>query len=116
MQITAKIWPDKWYLETIYHIRNREVLNIDNPQTFNDKLNWLKLYYHNPILSNLADKYEVKEYIRKCIGSEYVVPNYAVWVNVDDIDISKLPNQFILKATHDSGGLSVCKDKAKFDV
>lgn len=121
---TFKIWvlnkfssfyDDETYLKKKYRIRFHEELNIDDPQSFNEKLNWLKLNFHDPRLTNLADKYAVKQIVRELIGDEYVVPNYGIWKSFEEIDFSKLPNQFVLKGTHDSGGAFVCRDKATFD-
>lgn len=91
-------------------------MNWDNPQTFNEKLQWLKLYCHKPLYVTMADKYDVKKYVAERIGGEYVVPNLGVWNNVDEIDFNALPNQFVLKCTHDSGGNYICKDKSQMDV
>lgn len=91
-------------------------LNLNNPQTFNEKLQWLKLYDHNPLYTTLVDKYKVKEWVANKIGTEYVIPTLAVWQRADDIDIASLPNQFVLKCNHDSGSVIICKDKATFDL
>ncbi|NOH16235.1 glycosyl transferase [Clostridium cochlearium] len=100
--------------------RFREVfgrdINLQNPQTFNEKLQWLKLYNRNPLYTQLVDKYEVRKYIAKTIGEEYLIPLLGVYDNFDEIDFSKLSNQFVLKCTHDSGGLVICKDKNKLDI
>lgn len=90
--------------------------NLKNPKTFNEKLQWLKLYDHNPLYTKLVDKYEAKKIVGEQIGSEYIIPTLGVWDKFDDIDFDKLPNQFVLKCTHDSGGLVICKDKSKLDV
>ena len=90
-------------------------LNLDDPSTFNEKLQWLKLYWHHPLLPTLVDKYAVKDYIAKQIGKQYVIPTLGVWNNVDDIDWELLPDQFVLKCTHDSGGLVICSDKRQLD-
>lgn len=107
--------PDKVYLYIKFYLRMGKILNLNNPQTFNEKLQWLKLYGRRPEDTILSDKYAVKEYISKIIGAEYVIPLLGVWDNFDDIDFAKLPNQFVLKCTHDSGGIVICKDKALFD-
>lgn len=91
-------------------------LNLDNPKTFCEKLNWLKLYDHNPLYTTLVDKYAVKKYVAKTIGEKYVVPVYGVYKSVEEIDLSKLPNQFVLKCTHDSGSVVICRDKQDFDL
>ena len=90
-------------------------LNLENPQTFNEKLQWLKLYDRKPEYINLVDKFEVKKYIAAKIGEKYVIPTFGVYENFDEIDFNKLPQQFVLKCTHDSGSVVVCKDKEAFD-
>lgn len=108
--------PDKIYLHLKFYLRMGKCLNLKNPQTFNEKLQWLKLYGRRPIDTILSDKYAVKEYIAKTIGEQYVIPLIGVWDRFEDIDFSKLPNQFVLKCTHDSGGVVICKDKSSFDI
>ena len=107
--------PDKMYLHMKYYLRMGKRLNLKNPQTFNEKLQWLKLYGRRPIDTILSDKYAVKDYIAKTIGPNYVIPLLGVWDRFDDIDFDKLPDQFVLKCTHDSGGIVICKDKSKLD-
>lgn len=106
---------DKRYLNLVYWLRGGQKLNFDNPRTFNEKLNWLKLNYHNPIMPQLADKYKVKQYVAEQIGEQYVVPNYGVWNRFEDIDFKSLPEEFVLKTTNDSPGVVVCRDKKTFD-
>lgn len=107
---------DKQFLSLKYYFYYKRKLNWEHPTLFSEKLQWIKLYYRNPLMTKLVDKYEVKEYVAKKIGAEHVVPLYKVWDSVDDIDISDLPNEFVLKATHDSGGSAICKDKSTFDL
>lgn len=90
-------------------------LNLKHPKTFSEKLQWLKLYDHNPLYTRLVDKYAVKEYVAEIIGEKYVIPTLAVWDNVEDIDLSILPDKFVLKTTHDSGGVCICRDKTTFN-
>ena len=90
-------------------------LNLSDPQTFCEKLNWLKLHDHNPLYHKLVDKYEVKQWVADKIGEEYVVKTYALYNSVDEIDFDALPNSFVLKCTHNSGGLVVCPNKCKLD-
>lgn len=90
-------------------------LNLKNPKTFNEKLNWLKLHYRNPIMPTLVDKYEVRNYIKKKIGKEYLVPLIGVYNSFEEINFDKLPNQFVIKCNHDSGSYVVCEDKSKLD-
>ncbi len=89
-------------------------VDLDNPKTFNEKLNWMKLYGRDPKYTIMADKYAAKKYVASIIGEEYIVPCLGVYNSFDEIDFNKLPNQFVLKATHQSG-VVICKDKAKFD-
>lgn len=112
---TARLWPDELYLKCYYYLHLKEWLNLKTPRTFNEKLNWLKLHDHNPLYNKLADKYEVKKIVSERIGEDKVVPLYGVWDNFEEIDFEKLPNQFVLKCTHDSGSFAICKDKATFD-
>lgn len=107
---------DTVYLKLIYRLIFGRKLDLKNPQTFNEKLQWLKLNNRKPEYSIMVDKYEVKKYIAEKIGEEYVIPTLGVWDNFDDIDFDLLPNQFVLKCTHDSGGLVICKDKSKLDI
>lgn len=108
--------PDKPYLQIFYYAEFGRFIDFKNPKTFNEKLNWLKLYYRRPDLITLVDKYEVKKYIADKIGEQYVIPTLGVWDKFEDINFNELPNQFVLKCTHDSGGLVVCKDKSKLDL
>ena len=107
--------PDKPYLKLRFRASMGKKLNLKNPQTFNEKLQWLKLYDRKPIYTTMVDKYEVKKYVAEKIGEEYIISTLGVWDNFDDIDFDKLPDQFVLKCTHDSGGLVICKDKSKLD-
>lgn len=108
--------PDKWYLSFMFRSRMGYWMDWKNPKTFNEKLQWLKVYDRNPLYTKLVDKYEVRKYIAEKIGEEYLIPLLGVWDDVDDIDFEKLPNQFVLKCTHDSGSTIVCLDKTKFDI
>lgn len=115
LEVTSWLWPDKVYISLLYRLRFHRKLNWDNPTTFCEKMNWMKLYYRNPKYTLLADKYAVKRYVSECIGEEYVIDNYAVVEKWDDIDFNLLPNQFVIKCTHDSGGAFICHDKESFD-
>lgn len=108
--------PDQFYLKILFYVRMRSRLNIIYPKTFNEKLQWLKLYDRNPNYTSMVDKYEVRQYIKEKIGEEYLIPLVGVWNKFDDIDFDKLPEQFVLKSTHDSGGVVICKDKSEFDI
>ena len=116
MDNVLKILPDKLYLQLKYFYRFHKFPNLRNPQTYNEKLQWLKLYDRKPIYTQMADKYEAKNYVKNLIGEEYIVPSYGVWNSFDEIDFDILPNQFVLKCTHDSGGIVICKDKKSLDI
>ena len=104
-------------MKTIFRLYTGQKLDLNNPQTFNQKLQWLKLYAHKPVYAIMADKYAVKKYVADIVGEEYVVPCLGVWERAEDIDVDTLPNQFVLKCTHNSGvGRCICKDKSKIDL
>lgn len=108
--------PDKLFIEYEYKKSTGQKLNLKNPMRFNEKIQWLKLYDRNPKYTKLVDKYEVRKYIEDKIGKEHLIPLIGVWNNVDDIDFNALPNQFVLKPTHTSGDIIICKDKNKLDI
>lgn len=107
---------DEAYLKMLWRRKFHKPLSFDNPQTFNEKLQWLKLYDRKPIYTTMVDKYEAKKYVADIIGEEYIIPTLGVWDSFDDIDFDLLPEQFVLKCTHDSGGLVICRDKSKLDM
>lgn len=107
--------PDKLYVKKLFKAKVGYPIHLDNPKTLNEKLNWLKLYNRKPIYTKLADKFEVKLIVAKLIGEQYVVKNLGKWKSFEEIDFNKLPNQFVLKCTHDSSGAIVCRDKSTFD-
>ncbi len=111
----SHLLPDKTYLQLKYRMEFGKALDLKNPKTFNEKLQWLKLYNRNPEFSKMVDKYEVKKYVANIIGEEHIIPTIGVWDKFDEIDFDALPDQFVLKCTHDSGGLVVCTDKSKLD-
>lgn len=106
--------PEK-YIRKMFYRRVGYPLNLDAPKTYNEKLQWLKLYWHHPLTITLVDKYSVKDFVAKEIGGQYIIPTLGVWDKVSDIDWDSLPDKFVLKCTHDSGGLIICKDKASLD-
>ena len=112
----AKLFPDELYLKLLFRLRMGYKLNLDNPQTFCEKLQWLKLHNRKPEYTQMVDKYDAKRYVADIIGEEYIIPTIGVWDRVEDIDFDKLPNQFVLKCTHDSGGIVICKDKSQLDI
>lgn len=103
-------------LKRIYRARFGRELNLENPVMYTEKLQWMKLYDHRPEYTRMVDKYAVKDYIAEKIGSEYVIPLLGVWDRVEDINFDQLPGQFVLKTTHDSGGIVICKDKDSLDL
>lgn len=116
MKYALRVLPDSLYIQIYYFMRFKRLCNLNNPKTYNEKLQWLKLNDKNPDYINMVDKYEVKEYVRKIIGEEYIIPTLGVWENFDEIDFEKLPNKFVLKCTHDSEGLVIVKDKNQLDI
>lgn len=113
--ILSHMIPDKLYLKIIYKRITGENLNINHPKNFNEKLQWLKLYDRNPEYTKYVDKYRVKKIMEKLLGDEYIIPVLGVWDSFEEINISSLPDSFVLKTTHDSGGVIICKNKKDFD-
>ena len=124
--ILKKIWikflygnhwmPTILYLTMRYYVEIGEIPNLIKPLNYNEKINWLKMMDHNDKYFDLVDKYEVKDYVSKKIGSRYVVPTLAIWNDVDDIKLDILPDKFVLKCTHDSGSVVICTNKSSFDI
>jgi len=108
------ILPDKPYLRLMYYANTFRRLSLKNPKTFNEKLQWLKLYDRKTQYTQMVDKYEAKAYVKERIGECYIIPTYGVYNRPEEIDYSQLPSQFVLKCTHDSGGLCICRDKEHF--
>lgn len=111
------LFSDKLYCKIIYYLEMGKHLDLNAPQSYNEKLQWLKLYDRNPKYTTMVDKYAVKNYVAEKIGSEYIIPTLGIWDKPEDIEWEKLPNQFVLKTTHGGGntGVVVCKDKSQFD-
>lgn len=107
--------PDKWYLQMLYRRVFDKKLDLKNPKGFNEKLFWMKLYDRRLEYTTMVDKYAVKKFVADKIGEEYIIPTLGVWDKPEYIDWEGLPNQFVLKCTHDSGGLVICRDKSKLD-
>lgn len=106
---------DEQFLKLKYRLIFNKQLDLNNPKSFNEKLQWLKLHDHNDLYVRLVDKYLVKKYVEKNVGAKYVIPTIAVYSSFDEIDFDSLPNQFVIKCNHDSGGLVLCSDKKKFN-
>ena len=107
---------DEDYLKIQYEFVTGKKIDINFPQTFNEKLQWLKLNDRNDKYTQMVDKYEAKNYVSKLIGEDFIIPTIGVYEKFDDIDFNKLPNQFVIKCTHDSGGIVICKNKSELDI
>lgn len=114
----APVFPDKLYLRMLFRLEMGRKLDLNNPKTFSEKLQWLKLYNRKPEYTQMVDKYEAKKYVSNIIGEEYIIPTLGVWDRFEDINFDTLPNQFVLKTTHGGGntGVVICKDKATLDL
>mgnify|MGYP004638379437 CR=1 FL=1 len=111
-----KILPDKLYLQLMYFKHFRKFINFNNPKSFNEKIQYLKLKYRSNELTEMADKYKVKQYISQLIGNEYVIPTLGVWNTTEEINFNELPEKFVLKCNNDSGGVVICKDKQALNI
>ena len=111
-----KLFTDKFYLGALYRLRFGRRLNWSNPKSFNEKLSWLKIHDRNPLYTILADKYDVKRFVSELIGEEYIVPTLFVVNSIHDLDYDKLPQSFVIKATHDSSGAVIVKNKDLFSL
>lgn len=109
---------DELFVKLNYRAFTGKKLHLKNPQTFSEKLQWLKLYDRNPRYTDLVDKYKVKDIVAKQIGEEYIIPTFGIWDKPEDIDWKSLPNQFVLKTTHGGGGggIVICRDKSSFNI
>lgn len=107
---------DEKYLKKRYYAKMGYKLDLKSPKTLNEKIQWLKLNDRKPIYTTMVDKYEAKKFIADKVGDEYIIPTLGVWDDFNDIDFDTLPNQFVLKTTHDSGGVVIVKDKSKIDM
>lgn len=106
---------DEKYLKILYKLVFDKDLDLINPQTFNEKIQWLKINDRKEIYTKMVDKYEAKNYVADVIGKEYIIPTIGIYNKLSDIDLSKLPDKFVMKCTHDSGGLIICKDKKQLN-
>ena len=112
---SLKFLPDRIYVKLYYRMRVGRKLDVNNPKTLNEKLQWLKFNYRFPLQSVVSDKLLVREYVKQKIGEQYLIPLLGKWKKYEDIDFNQLPNKFVLKCNHDSGGLVVCTDKDKLN-
>ena len=113
---TADLWPDELFLKILFRARVGYHLNLKNPKSYNEKLQWLKLNCQHPEYKDLVDKASAKQYASRLIGEKYIIPTLGIWDTVDDIEWDSLPNRFVIKCTGDSGGVVICKDKNKLDI
>ena len=109
---------DETYLRWNYYLNMHRCLNLQAPKTYNEKLQWLKIYDRNPVYTTMVDKLKVKQYVSEKIGAEHVIKTLGVWKNVEDIEWEKLPNRFVMKTTQAGGnvGIIVCQDKSKLNI
>lgn len=115
IRYALRFLPDEVYIQLNYFAHFKKFCNLKKPVTYNEKLNWLKINDKNSLYTQLVDKFEVKEIVSDIIGEEHIIPTLGVWDHFDDIDFDRLPNQFVLKCTHDSEGLVIVKDKSELD-
>lgn len=115
LECISKRMSDEKYLSWVYYLRTGKHLNLDHPKTFNEKIQWLKLHNTSEECTRSVDKYEVRQLIAEKIGEEYLIPMLGCWESFDEIDFVKLPDQFVLKCTHDSGSVVICRDKNTFN-
>ena len=106
---------DKEYIKLMYQAIMHKELNLEEPQTFTEKLQWLKLYDHKAVHTIMADKLHMRDFVKEKLGEGHTVPLIGVYKKWEDIDFAKLPNSFVIKTTHDSGSYVICKDKSKLD-
>ncbi len=110
-----RVVPDKMYLSIFYFFKMKKFMNWKNPKTYTQKAQWLKVYDRDPRYTKMVDKSEAKKHVADIIGCEYIIPTYGVWDNYDDIPFDELPDKFVIKPTHDSGSLIICRDKSKLN-
>lgn len=111
-----RLLSDVNYIKLTYRVYFNKPICLNKPNTFNEKLNWLKLHYRLPIMNKLVDKYDVKQYVSQKIGEQYIIPTLGVWDTFESISIKDLPCKFVLKGSHDSSSVVLCKDKSNFDL
>lgn len=116
LNVFAVIFPDALFLRLKFYLMMGKRLNLEKPETFSEKLQWLKLYNRKPVHTVMVDKIAAKDYVAKIVGKEHIIPTIATYDSVEEIDWDALPNQFVIKCTHDSGGVVVCKDKSRLDI
>ena len=115
VKVVTRPLSDSTYLKLAFRMKLKKKLNLFDPETFNEKIQWIKLNRHERILNKYVDKFAVKDIIANLIGEEYIIPTIGAWRSFDDIDFLNLPNRFVLKCNHDSHSVVICKDKSKFN-
>lgn len=115
LQKITSMLSDKFYLSVVYYLKFKKRMNWKKPRTFNEKIQWLKLYDRRDVYTMMVDKYEAKKYVADIIGEKYIIPTIGIYNDFNEIDFDKLPKRFVIKCTHDSGGVVICKDKTKLD-
>lgn len=116
MQLFPFLTTDSYFLKRLFKAKLGKKLDLSNPQTYNEKLQWLKLNYQKPEMIQIVDKYEVKKYVAQRIGEKYIIPTYGVWPDFESINFQDLPKSFVLKTTHDQGSVIICPDKSKLKI
>jgi hypothetical protein len=114
--VFSPFFKDELYLKILFKLSVGYKLNLTHPKTFNEKLQWIKLNYQNRLMTSLVDKYEAKNYVEKIVGDKFIIPTIKIWDSFDEINFDDLPNQFVLKTTHDQGGVVICNNKTTFNV
>ena len=115
LKVMSRLLPDSLYIRLAFFMKMKKFPNLKNPKTCNEKIQWLKLNDRKPEYTRMVDKLEAKKYVTEKIGAKYVIPTLGVWDQFGDIDFNNLPEQFVLKCTHDSGGVIICRNKGTFD-
>lgn len=111
-----KWMPDEIYLKIIYYCKTGKRLNLKDPKSYNQKLQWIKLYDRRSEYTTYVDKLKVREYIKEKIGQEYLIPLIEEYDSIEEIKWEELPNKFVLKCTHNSGGNIICTNKEELDI
>jgi hypothetical protein len=111
-----RLVPDGTYLKILFRIFMDYPLNLENPKTFNEKIQWIKLNDRRAIYTECTDKYAVRKFVKERIGEEYLIPLLGVWNKAQEIDFSSLPDQFAIKCNHDCGSVLICKNKNEFNI
>ena len=116
LSLTHRLWTDKAYIRFKFRLRTGYFPDLSNPKSFNEKLQWLKLNDRDVRYVNLVDKIEAKKIVSNIIGEEYIIPTFATYKTFEEIDFSSLPEKFVIKTNHDSGGVFICKNKNTLDL